>query len=168
MDVEIREYGDSDYAACRSLWAELAEHHRLIYGDPSIGGSDPGAGIDEYLANPARRAIWVAEVDGIVVGMTGLIVRGEGAEIEPVVVSVAHRSRLVGRALVRRALEQAKNTGIRFLSVRPVARNVGAISFFVGCGFDILGHVDLFQDLLPQEGRDWKPGIRLHDKNLRY
>ncbi len=168
MNAHIREYRDMDYGVCRSLWVELTERHRLIYGDPSIGGDDPGAGLDEYLANPVRQATWVAEVDGTVVGMAGLIVRSEGAEIEPVVVSAGYRSRAVGRALVRQAVEHAVNTGIRFLSVRPVARNVEAISFFVDCGFDILGHVDLFQDLLPQEGRDWKPGIRLHGRNLRY
>jgi glycine/serine hydroxymethyltransferase len=50
MNTQIREYRDADYEACRSLWAELTEHHRLIYGDPSIGGNDPCAGIDEYLA----------------------------------------------------------------------------------------------------------------------
>ncbi len=26
------------------LWAELTEYHRGIYGDPSIGGDNPGAG----------------------------------------------------------------------------------------------------------------------------
>jgi len=161
-------YRAADYGACRALWAELTEHHRLIYGDPSIGGDDPGAGIDEYLANPARQATWVAEADGAVVGLAGLIVRGKEAEIEPIVVSSAHRSRGVGRTLVRRAVESAINTGIRFLSVRPVARNVEAISFFADCGFDILGHVELFQDLRPQEGRNWKSAIALHGIRLRY
>lgn len=168
MNAHIRAYRDADYGTCRSLWAELTERHRLIYGDPSIGGDDPGAGIDAYLGHPARHATWVAEVDGAVIGMTGLIVRGQEAEIEPVVVSEAHRSAGVGRALVRRAVEQAMNQGVRFLSVRPVARNVQAISFFVDCGFDLLGHVDLFQDLRPEDGREWKPGITLHGRSLRY
>jgi N-acetylglutamate synthase-like GNAT family acetyltransferase len=96
------------------------------------------------------------------------MVRGREAEIEPVVVSSACRSRGVGRALVRRAVEQAIHTGIRFVSVRPVARNAEAISFFADCGFDILGHVELFQDLRPNEGRNWKSGITLHGRDLRY
>ncbi|MBM4048528.1 MAG: GNAT family N-acetyltransferase, partial [Planctomycetes bacterium] len=131
MNIHVREYRAADYGACRSLWAELTERHRLIYGDASIGGDDPGAGIDEYLANPARKATWVAEADGAMVGLAGLIVRGKEAEIEPVVVSSVYRSRGAGRALVRRAVEQAVHSGIRFLSVRPVARNAEAISFFV-------------------------------------
>jgi len=48
-EVIVRDYADGDYGACRSLWAELTEYHRSIYGDPTIGGDDPGAGFDDYL-----------------------------------------------------------------------------------------------------------------------
>jgi hypothetical protein len=47
LEVGVRDYADGDYDACRSLWAELTEYHRDIYGDPSIGGDDPGAAFDE-------------------------------------------------------------------------------------------------------------------------
>ena len=39
-EVIVRDYADGDYGACRSLWAELTEYHRSIYGDPTIGGDD--------------------------------------------------------------------------------------------------------------------------------
>lgn len=55
-EVIVRDYADGDYGACRSLWAELTEYHRGIYGNPSIGGDDPGAGFDDYLAIPHRLA----------------------------------------------------------------------------------------------------------------
>jgi GNAT superfamily N-acetyltransferase len=51
-EVVVRDYADGDYRACRSLWAELTEYHRGIYGDPSIGGDDPGAGF--VVAESAR------------------------------------------------------------------------------------------------------------------
>jgi hypothetical protein len=89
----IREYQPADHAAGRALWAELTAHHRRIYGDPTIGGDDPGAYFDTYLATPERVATWVAEVDGGVVGLTGLFDHGESGEIEPVVVSEAQRGR---------------------------------------------------------------------------
>ena len=53
-EVIVRAYAGGDYGAGRSLWAELTEYHRGIYGDPSIGGDDPGAGFDDYLAEPHR------------------------------------------------------------------------------------------------------------------
>ena len=168
MDAEIREYEEADYEACRALWVQLTERHRVIYGDPAIGGDDPGGGFDAYLANPNRRVTWVADHGGEAIGMAGLIVHGDEAAVEPAVVARAFRSRGVGRALVARAVEEAQRMGVRFLSAQPVARNLEAISFFLNCGFDILGHVDLFQDLAPGQGREWKSGITLHGRRLRY
>ena len=168
MKPSLRLYQPEDHAVCKALWAELTQRHRDIYGDPSIGGADPGQGLETYLANPHRQVTWVAEVNGQVVGMAGLIVQGEEAEVEPVVVSVAHRSRGIGGLLVRQAVEHARKNGVRFLSVRPVARNAEAFAFFVAAGFDIVGQIDLFQDLAPAAGRAWKAGIMLHNRQLRY
>ena len=168
MEHKTRLYEPRDYAPCKALWAELTQHHRDAYGDQSIGGDDPSHGLDRYLANPQLEATWVAEVDGGVVGMAGLIVHGEEAEIEPVIVTAACRSRRIGGKLVKEAVAYAKKHGIRFLSARPVARNVEAIHFFVDAGFDIVGQIDLFQDLASAAGRQWKTGMVIHGKQLRY
>jgi hypothetical protein len=53
-DVLVRPHAEEDYPACRSLWAELTEHHRRLYRGSSIGGDDPGDGLDDYLATPER------------------------------------------------------------------------------------------------------------------
>ena len=168
MEHKTRPYEPRDYAPCKALWAELTQHHRDVYGDQGIGGDDPGHGLDTYLANPQLHATWVAEVDGLVVGMAGLVVRGEEAEIEPVIVTAACRSRKIGGRLVREAVAHARKQGIRFLSARPVARNVEAIHFFVDAGVDIVGQIDLFQDLAPTAGRQWQAGMLIHGRQLRY
>ena len=64
MKPSIRKYGPSDYQSCRALWVELTQRHREIYGDPGIGGDDPGGGLDPYLANAGLRGPWVAVVAG--------------------------------------------------------------------------------------------------------
>jgi N-acetylglutamate synthase-like GNAT family acetyltransferase len=168
MRMVARLYQAEDHTACKALWAELTRRHRDIYGDPSIGGVDPGQGLETYLSNPNRQATWVAAAKGQVVGMAGLIVRGEEAEVEPVIVTAAYRGRGIGGMLVRHAVRHAKKKGIRFLSARPVARNAEAIAFFVEAGFDIMGQIDLFQDLTPAAGRCWKTGMLVHGKQLRY
>ena len=168
MNVAIRQYEASDYDACRSLWVQLTQHHRDVYDDPEIGGDDPGSAIDEYLANPERRETWIAAVDGQVVGMGGLIVQGEEGMIEPVVVSRQYRSRGIGRQLVQHVVREAGKANVRFLGVQPVARNEQALSFFVGLGFTLLGHLDLFQDLSPSTDRKWLSSIRVHGHELRY
>ena len=152
----------------RALWSELTQRHREIYGDPTIGGENPGDFFDAYLENANLRGPWVAELVGKVVGLGGLIVNGEEAEVEPLVVSSQHRFKGSGRALLNTVVQEAGTAGVRFLSVRPVARNIEAISFFVQAGFDIVGHIDLFQDLSGSTAREWKPGIEIHGQDLRY
>jgi GNAT superfamily N-acetyltransferase len=168
MNVVIRDYEARDYDACRSLWVELTQHHRNIYEDPTIGGDDPGGGFDRYLENPRRRGTWVAEVKGSVVAFGGLLVHSEEGEVEPVVVSQPYRDKGIGTRLVEHVVEQARAKGVRFLYIRPVARNERAISLYVRLGFNALGGVELLQDLTSSYDRKWKPGIKIFDNELRY
>ncbi|MFT3852534.1 MAG: GNAT family N-acetyltransferase [Ilumatobacteraceae bacterium] len=164
----IREYAPGDLRAGRGLWAELTLHHRRIYDDPTIGGDDPGAYFDVYLAASDRVASWVAVVDGEVVGLTGLLDHGGSGEIEPVVVTEARRGQGIGRLLVDHVVGVARARGYRWLAIRPVARNRAAIDAFYAAGFRTLGgHVDLTMDLAPRVHR-WLPGGRLHDLEVEY
>jgi GNAT superfamily N-acetyltransferase len=168
MKPVIRDYQPRDYDVCRAFWKELTERHRQIYGDPSIGGDDPGQGFEAYLANPKRRAIWVVEIEGQIVALAGLMVDREESEIEPVIVSSPYRSRGIGTMLVRHVVEQARDMHVRYVSVRPVARNKEAISFFVRLGFALLGHVQLFQDFSGTSRSKWESGISIHENKLGY
>jgi GNAT superfamily N-acetyltransferase len=167
-EVIVRDYAESDYRACRSLWAELTEYHRTIYGDPSIGGDDPGAGFDDYLATSRRMGSWVAESHGRVVGLTGLLDRGMSGEVEPVVVAEAGRDRGIGRMLIGRVVEEARIRGYEYLAIRPVARNVAAVRRFHAAGFRTLGgHIDLTMDLAARR-HEWLPGASLHGLDFDY
>ena len=166
--VTVRDYAEGDYFACRSLWAELTEYHRVIYGDSSIGGDDPGAGFDDYLAESQRMGSWVADSRGTVVGLTGLFDRGTSGEVEPVVVAEAARDQGIGRMLIRRVVEEARARGYEYLAIRPVARNVAAIRRFHAAGFRALGgHIDLTMDLTARR-HDWLPGASLHGLDFDY
>jgi GNAT superfamily N-acetyltransferase len=166
--VGVRDYASDDYSACRMLWAELTEHHRRIYEDPSIGGDDPGSAFDGYLAVPERVASWVADLDGRVVGLTGLFERGASGEVEPVVVTDRLRGRGVGRLLIERVVTEAAARGYEYLAIRPVARNVSAIQRFYDAGFQTLGgHVDLTMDLTGRR-HGWLDGAHLHGLDFRY
>ena len=167
-EVIVRAYTEGDYGACRSLWAELTEYHRSIYGDPSIGGDDPGAGIDDYLADSQRTGSWVAESRGGVIGLTGLLDRGANGEVEPVVVAEAARNRGIGRMLVGRVVEEARARGYEYLAIRPVARNIAAVRRFHAAGFRTLGgHIDLTMDLAARR-HEWLHGASLHGLDFDY
>jgi len=167
-ELIVRDYAEGDYRAGRALWAELTEYHRSIYGDPSIGGDDPGAGFDGYLATPQRIGSWVAESRGRVVGLTGLLDHGDSAEVEPVVVTEAARGQGIGRLLIGRVIEDARARGYEYLAIRPVARNVAAVRRFHAVGFRTLGgHIDLTMDLAPRR-HEWLSGAGLHGLDFDY
>src|ERR1044071_4893506 len=87
--VTVRSYRPSDHSAGRRLWSELTNQHHRMYGDATTDG---GAGFEEYLTRLDLGGIWVAEhADDGVIGLVGLIVRGRGGEVEPVVVTASHR-----------------------------------------------------------------------------
>jgi GNAT superfamily N-acetyltransferase len=155
VPAKIRHYRPADHDSCRRLWAELTTWHRRIYNDRRIGGSDPGRHFDVHLKEHGPKNVWVAEVDGEVVGMAGMIPGKEGPELEPLIVSEKCRGRGIGRQLSEIAIQAARRQGASMLVVRPVARNDTAIRFFHEAGFDTLGHIEMFIDLTPAARRGW-------------
>lgn len=158
-EILIRPYQQSDLEQCRALWTELTEHHRELYNDPTIGGLDPSLHFDRHLARVGSDHLWVAVGDEVL-GLVGLVVGQQEAEVEPIVVARCWRGRGIGQLLLERAIAEARRLGVRFLNVRPVARNTEAISWFHRAGFRVLGHVELFVDLQPRPG-SWQPGPTL-------
>ncbi len=157
IEVQIRQYQDDDLESCRGLWVELAQRHRDIYGDQSIGGEEPWHHFDEHLSKVGNERVWVAELEGEIVGMVG-IMRNHDDEIEPLVVASEHRNKGIGSKLLEYAIEKAKDIGITYLSIRPVARNHEAISLFYRTGFRKLGHIEMVMDLQETRRIEWKTG----------
>jgi GNAT superfamily N-acetyltransferase len=164
----VRPYRPTDHSACRRLWAELTEHHRELYDDPSLGGSDPGAAFEEYLTRIDLSGVWVAEhVEDGVVGFVGLLLKGRAGEVEPVVVAAAHRGKGIGKALLAHVADQARRRGLRYLTVTPVSRNVSAIQCLHAAGYEVLSGVELTLDLA-RRNHQWRDGLELHDLRFSY
>lgn len=168
MTLKIRPYEPRDLEGCRALWRELTQRHRDIYGDQSIGGEDPGAEFDEHLQKPNVVGTWVAEEGDTLLALAGLLVDGEEGEIDPVVVRSEDRSRGIGRQLIEMMIDEAKQGGVRALSIRPVARNVEAMALYHEMGFRNLGFIDMFMVLDGDSTREWKPGIEIHGRKYNY
>ena len=146
----------------------MNQRHREIYEDPTIGGENPGLEFDRHLAKVGPEQVWVAESGEEVLGFVSLIQEGEEAEIEPIVVGSQHRSGGVGRQLLDHAVAEAKKLGVLCLGVKPVARNLEAVSFFHDAGFQTLGHIQLFMWLGPPVPGQWKSGPELFGKRFDY
>ena len=143
LSIVTWNYQDRDRGQCRSVWRELTEWHREIYQDSTIGGGHPEDYFDKHLAKVGPKQIWVAVHESKVVGMAGLIIEENEAEIEPLIVSKAYRGKGVGTQLIKTVVAEARKLGVKFLIVGPVARNINAIKFLYKQGFKTLGNVEL-------------------------
>jgi len=157
--IEIRKYRDTDRGQCRSLWRELTEWHRKIYQDPTIGGEHPEDQFDKHLAEVGPNQLCVAAHNTKAVGLIGLILKGNEAEIEPLIVSKTHRQKGIGKQLLQTAISEARKKGTRILNIGPVARNTKTIKWLYKQGFKNLGYIQLFIDLTNHR---WKPGPKIY------
>jgi N-acetylglutamate synthase-like GNAT family acetyltransferase len=148
VPATIREYRPGDLDGCRELWRHLTQRHRDIYDDPTIGGGDPGPYFDEhYLADDKPVKVWVAELDGELVGLCGLLLADGEAQLEPIVVRDGLRGDGIGSELAQTAIAEAESLGVSAIVVRPVGRNDRAIRFFHREGFQVLDRVELAKPL---------------------
>ncbi len=146
--VTIRAYRPSDHNACRRLWAELTEHRRALYGEQQRGGSETGAGFEEYLTQLNLSGMWVAEhVEDGVTGFVGLMLDGRAGEVDPVVVTASTRGKGIGRALLARVVDEARRRGLHRLSVSPSVRDISALRTLHTAGFETVATVTLTYDL---------------------
>jgi len=163
--MTVRGYRDADLESCRALWVELTQWHRDLFAAPEIGGDDPGASFDRHLEAVGAANIWVAEHEGEIIGLVGMIPAETEAELEPIVVSPKHRGCGVGRALIDVVVESARTRGLRTVYARPVARNAQAVQFFHTNGFDVLGQIEVMLDLT--DSRPWRRGERVALRDFR-
>jgi ribosomal protein S18 acetylase RimI-like enzyme len=161
----IRRYQPDDLEQCRSLWSDLTDWHRQLYADASIGGSDSGSAFDAHLAEVGPERILVAEVDGRVVGLAGMVVRGRKVELEPQSVRAGCRGAGVGRELAEAVVAAARAEGADQIVVRPTGRNAEAIRVFHTLGFDVVSRVELVYDLGGRER--WREGEDFAGRRFR-
>lgn len=168
MSITVRCYEEPDLERCRSLWTEMVQRHRDIFEDENIGGDDPGREFDQHLAKVSAARVWVAISDDEIVGLVSLIVEGEQAEVEPIVVASRARNKGIGQTLLEHATDEARKLGVLCLYVKPVARNAEAISFFYDAGFKTLGHIQMFTWLGAASPGQWKKGPILFGRQFEY
>jgi GNAT superfamily N-acetyltransferase len=184
--VAIRGYRPTDHSACRRLWAELTTEHRRLYPTaPPVPAAAPaavgefgtaatpadassGAGFEEYLTRLDLSGMWVAQhaEDGVV-GFVGLILQGRAGAIDPVVVTAERRGQGIGRALLGYVADQARQRGMRELTISPALRNLEAIRCLYRAGFDAAATVTLALDLTGRDSQ-WRDGVDLHGIRFRY
>jgi ribosomal-protein-alanine N-acetyltransferase len=133
--VRVRAAGVSDLDAVVAL-------ERSVAVAPHWGAAEYAAIVasgDEGV----RRCLFVAEVEGRVVGFAVGKVIGAGpkgsAELESVAVDVAARRMGAGRALCGAVVEWCREVGSAVVELEVRAASSGAIALYEGLGFEIEG-----------------------------
>ena len=133
----VREASEADLEAVVGLVRELAG----TLGDQE--GIDPSGvreRLPEVLSDPRSR-IFVAELDGEVVGLVhvclrrSLLHRGPSGIVEELIVSKRHRDRGVGKRLLSAAIEWCRERGCAEVEVSTGWGNAAGLALYRGLGF---------------------------------
>jgi ribosomal protein S18 acetylase RimI-like enzyme len=147
--LRIRSFDPArDRRAIRACFIELQDFERRL--EPRMPVGEQVA--DAYLELMFRRcrlfdgSVFVADVDGTVVGFVTVWARyrsaepdddpGERGYVSDLVVSEVHRRRGIGRALLRAAEARAREAGVCTLRLSVKAGNTGARSLYAAEGFE--------------------------------
>jgi ribosomal protein S18 acetylase RimI-like enzyme len=134
MEVSIREYSSSDLAQVRELVLS-AEN----FGKPFL---------ENEMLNVKKNTsmglgkVFVAVLNGKVVGYISLGKRVFALMIDSIIVSSRYQRKNVGRKLVEKAKEYAKSQGFHLLRTDTGAFMDYAIKFYLACGFEPCGYVE--------------------------
>lgn len=110
-------------------------HARRIF-DTHING-----GIDHVGHFSAGQHMFIAEQDGLQVGLIHVVVKKQGTvKISPLIVSTDYRGKLgIGSMLLKHAEDLARSLGARQLYCTVASLNQKALQFFLRKGFRITG-----------------------------
>lgn len=140
--VLVREAASADLAALTDLYEQLTGPPRALVTEPP---PDPHEAIAQIVADPAR-SLLVAELDGRLVGTVDLLIAPNlthhaqpWALVENVVVAESARRLGVGRTLMLRALEIAREAGCYKVNLISGNERTGAHDFYRSLGFEAVG-----------------------------
>ncbi len=140
--VLVREASAGDLGALLELYGQLTGPPREPVREPP---PDPREAIARIISDPAR-SLLVAELDGTLVGTVDLLIAPNlthhaqpWALVENVVVLESARRLGVGRALMLRAIELAREAGCYKVNLISGNERTGAHDFYRSLGFEAIG-----------------------------
>jgi len=130
----IREFEEGDLPSLRRIILD-AEN----FGEPFLESEMLNIGRDGV---PEFGRVYVAEVDGEVVGYTTLRRNIFALAVDSIIVGRGHQRRGIGRALIERAKDHARSEGLKVLRTDTGTFMDYAIRFYLACGFEPCGYVE--------------------------
>lgn len=81
----------------------------------------------------------VAKIDGKIVGFSGIIILPDDVEITNIVTKKTERKKGIGKLLLDKLIEMAKQTGKECISLEVNEKNIPAITLYKMAGFSEVG-----------------------------
>jgi GNAT superfamily N-acetyltransferase len=138
--MKIREFTTSDQAQVNRLQdAFMVEFFPEFANDPrQYQWNADVYQIDEsFLQNGGK--VWVAEVGDVIVGFGGFrLVDANTAEIKRVRIDSRHRSKGLGKSIIKHIESYCKTTDIKTINVDTDNRFAAAISMYTNMGYVLL------------------------------
>ncbi len=145
--TSVRPYTREDYDQVARLFRQLSSTHRQLYGlragAGTRGGRYPDRWFNNHLRKHGQKTLRVAEEQGRVVGVVGIIPHRGRGEVEPLVVASNVRKRGIARLLVLAVTQEARRKRWKTLTVGVAPRNKVALQAFHSLGFQILVSMEL-------------------------
>lgn len=132
--MEIRVFRESDEQAVIDLWRAVSLS--------SAPHNDPAMALRKKLAVD-RDLLFVAEIDGSLVGTVMGGYDGHRGWVYAVAVHTDHRRRGVGSALMRRVEAALADRGCLKVNLQVMASNPGAVAFYEKLGYSVEERVSM-------------------------
>jgi ribosomal protein S18 acetylase RimI-like enzyme len=143
--VVVRRFTDADaYTWWQVHEAAFAGHWGM---EPTPYGSFAAEWFDDEHWDPSR--VYLAELDGIVVGESAWVANGDGGYVATVGVVERARGRGIGFALVRTAVADIASRGLRDVELSVDTGNeTGAIALYERAGLEVRREIHIFERVL--------------------
>lgn len=126
--------------------------------------ADDGGDMHLFFENESDRILFVADYHGLVVGMSGVILSQDGAELVRMQILPQFRRKGIGRNLLMTCAEWARENGATRMFLDTFVVNVSAQKFYENNGF-VKKQIIQFElvDRFQQLGLDKVPNLTIED-----
>lgn len=144
-EVIVRQANVEDAAALRALRLEALQNRPIAFAsDYEEESTHPLSRTEEQLKDQTQNAMFLAEVDSILVGMMGI---GQyrhknvkhNAMIWGVYVQSAWRRKNISGQMIEACIHWARDRSIKFVKLGVNSTNVSALNSYLRAGFKVYG-----------------------------
>lgn len=134
MDVSIRCATAEDLSSVSSLMHESFIEYRPSYTEEAFAATTPGS--DELAKRMSEGPMWVAEVDGVLVGTVSALPLGDELYIRGMAVVPQARGLKLGELLLKTVEDRALADGYKRLTLSTTPFLLRAIRLYERFGFE--------------------------------